>query len=132
MREGQLADTILEDGRIFLGLAEGFAEHLALADGRVLAAGRREDLETLLGPATRRIDLRGRAVLPGFNDGHQHMLLYGLEQMEVNLHPAQVRTLAELLSRLRHKAARGGPDDWVLGRRYDHFHLDIGRHPTRA
>ena len=132
MREGQLADTILEGGRIFLGLAEGFAEHLALADGRVLAAGRREDLDTLLGPATRRIDLRGRAVLPGFNDGHQHMLLYGLEQMEVNLHPAQVRTLAELLSRLRHKAAQSGPDDWVLGRRYDHFHLDIGRHPTRA
>ena len=21
--------------------------------------------------------------------------------------------------------------DWVIGRRYDHFHLDIGRHPTR-
>ena len=55
MREGQLADTILEGGRIFLGLAEGFAEHLALADGRVLAAGRREDL--VLQVAVEEIDL---------------------------------------------------------------------------
>jgi predicted amidohydrolase YtcJ len=125
-----LADTVLQGGRIFLGLTEGFAECLALAGGRVMAAGRPEDLDTLLGPSTRRIDLRGRAVLPGFNDGHQHMLLYGLEQMEVNLHPAQVRTLADLQAQLRAKAATIAPDDWILGRRYDHYHLDIGRHPT--
>jgi predicted amidohydrolase YtcJ len=125
------ADTVLQGGRIFLGLAEGFAESIALAEGRVIAAGRCADLETLIGPSTRRIDLRGRAVLPGFNDGHQHMLLYGLEQMEVNLHPAHVRSLAELQDRLRERATAAHPDEWILGRRYDHFHLDIARHPTR-
>lgn len=132
MKDGRLAETVLHDGRIFLGLAEGFADTIALAGGRVLAAGRRQDLETVIGPTTRLIDLRGRAVLPGFNDGHQHMLLYGLEKMEVNLHPAHVRTLAELQDRLRKQVTVAHPDEWILGRRYDHFHLDIGRHPTRG
>ena len=131
MKDRRLAETVLQGGRVFLGLAEGFADTIALAGGRVVAAGRRTDVETLIGPSTLCIDLRGRAVLPGFNDGHQHMLLYGLEQMEVNLHPAHVRTLAELQDRLRAQLAVAHSEEWVLGRRYDHFHLDIGRHPTR-
>ena len=33
------ADTVLLNGRIFCGLAEGFVEALAIGDGKVLAAG---------------------------------------------------------------------------------------------
>ena len=131
MTEVGKADLLISGGRIFTGLAGGFVEALAIVGDRVLAVGGHEALEVLAGPATRGIDLAGRALVPGFNDGHQHMLLYGLETGEVNLHPRWVATLEALLERLREKAAETPPGDWILGRRYDHFHLDIARHPTR-
>ena len=125
------AETILTGGPIFLGLAHGFAEALAIGNGRVLASGTRTELDGLIGPQTRVIELAGRAAVPGFNDGHQHMLLYGLEQSEVNLHPSRLRSLAALQQAIAERAAKTPKNGWILGRRYDHFHLDIARHPTR-
>lgn len=125
------ADLILSGGRIFLGREAGFAEALAIRGNEVLAAGSAEALAALAGPATRVVELAGRAAVPGFNDGHQHLLPFGMEQLEVSLHPSEVRSLDALLGRIRDKAASLPPDDWVVGRRYDHFHLDVGRHPTR-
>jgi predicted amidohydrolase YtcJ len=128
---GAKADKVLTGGRIFLGLAEGFAEALAIRGGRVVAQGTASDLEGLIGPQTELLRLDGRAVVPGFNDGHQHMLLYGLELGEVNLHPSRLGTLTELQRAIAQRAAEMPPGSWILGRRYDHFHLDTGRHPTR-
>jgi hypothetical protein len=73
-------DLVLTGGPIFLGLEAGFAEALALAGERVLAAGSAGEVEALVGPGTRVVDLRGRAAFPGINDAHQHMLLLGLER----------------------------------------------------
>jgi predicted amidohydrolase YtcJ len=129
MKEGK-ADLLLRGGPVFLGLEQGFAESLAIRGDRVLAAGSRADLEGLVGPGTLVIELNGRAALPGFNDAHQHMLLFGLELMEVALQPSEVRTLAALQARIKARAESAAPGEWVIGRRYDHFHLDIGRHPV--
>jgi len=50
----------------------------------------------------------------------------------VNLRAEEVRSLDELLRRIR-DAARAAPRGaWVLGRGYDHGELDIARHPTAA
>ena len=46
------ADRLLTGGRIFLGLADGFAEAIALRDGRVMASGSHAELEGLIGPET--------------------------------------------------------------------------------
>ncbi|MDH3476108.1 MAG: amidohydrolase, partial [Rhodospirillales bacterium] len=131
MTEGK-ADLLLRGGPVFLGLEQGFAEALAIRGERVLAMGSRADLEGLVGPGTRVVELNGRAALPGFNDAHQHMLLFGLELTEVALQPSEVRTLAALQARIKARAEAEAPGEWVIGRRYDHFHLDIGRHPTAA
>ena len=125
------AETVLTGGPIFLGLAQGFAEALAIGNGRVLASGTRAELDGLIGPHTRVIELAGRAAVPGFNDGHQQMLLYGLEQSEVNLHPSRLKSLAALQQAIAERAAQTPKNGWILGRRYDHFHLDVARHPTR-
>ena len=79
------ADLVLRGGPVFRGLAEGFCDGLAVWGERVLAAGRAADLDGLVGPDTKVIELNGRAAVPGFNDAHQHMLLYGLEQIRGGL-----------------------------------------------
>ena len=72
------ADTVLLNGRIFCGLAEGFVEALAIRDGKVLAAGPAAEIAALQGPGTKRVDLAGRLAIPGLNDAHMHLLPLGL------------------------------------------------------
>ena len=123
------ADTLLL-GRVFRGWREGWAEALAIHAGRIVACGSRRAVEALAGPGTRRIDLAGRVAIPAFNDAHQHLLPLGLGMLQVNLRAEEVRTLDELLSRIRAAAGKAPKGAWVIGRGYDHNELDVKRHPT--
>lgn len=125
------ADCMLTGGRIWRGLKLGFAEALAIGGGKVLATGSAADLAPLVGPGTRVIDLAGRLAIPGLNDAHMHLLPYGLAMAEVDLRPKAAPTLQALLDALAARAARTAPGDWVIGRGYDHFELDVERHPRR-
>jgi len=78
-------EIVLTGGRIFRGLAGGFAEAMAIADGKVAAVGAAEEIAALAGPDTRRIDLAGRVAIPAFNEAHMHLLPYGLGLSQVNL-----------------------------------------------
>ncbi len=122
------ADVILTGGRIFRGLHAGFTEALSLRDGRVLALGDAA-LDTA-GPTTRRIDLGGRVAIPAFNEAHMHLLPLGLTLRQVQLRASEVRSHAEITTRIRTTAAATPPGEWVLGWGYDHGALDQQRHPT--
>ena len=125
---------ILLEGRIWCGLkADGsaqWAEAVAIRGDRIAAVGRRTAVWAVAGPDTRRVDLGGRVAVPGFNDAHQHLLPLGLGMKHVNLRPEAVRTLDELLGRIRAAAAGAPKGAWVLARGYDHNELDVRRHPT--
>ncbi|MGF1526977.1 MAG: amidohydrolase [Candidatus Competibacterales bacterium] len=125
------ADVVLTNGRIFTGLASGITEAIAIKENRILAAGKATDIEALAGPGTRQIDLRGRAATPGINDGHQHLLPLGLALEEIDLRPPAVRTLEGLLEAVKARTVNLPPNQWITGGRYDHFALDVKRHPTR-
>jgi predicted amidohydrolase YtcJ len=124
------ADLILAGGRVFRGLTGGFAEALALRDGRVLAVGTRAEVEAASSPGARRLDLAGRVAIPAFNEAHMHLLPYGLGLAWVNLRAEEVRTLDEALSRISRAAQAAPKGAWIVGRGYDHGELDVGRHPT--
>ncbi|MBU8546783.1 MULTISPECIES: amidohydrolase [Roseomonadaceae] len=124
-------DVIFSGGRVFRGLAGGFAEALAVRDGLVLAVGSLAEV-TAAAPEARHVALEGRVAIPAFNEAHMHLLPYGLALAGVNLRAEEVRSLDEVLARIG-KAAKEAPKGaWVLGRGYDHAELDIGRHPTAA
>lgn len=124
-------DVVFTGGRVFRGLAGGFAEAVAVRDGRVLAVGSEAEVAAAA-PQARRVALEGRVAIPAFNEAHMHLLPYGLALAGVNLRAEEVRSLDEVLARIG-KAAKESPKGaWVLGRGYDHAELDIGRHPTAA
>lgn len=125
------ADTVLTNGRVFRGLREGSCEAVALWAGVVLATGSSAEMEPLIGPATRVVDLRGRLATPGLYDAHMHLLPYGLGMRDIDARPAMFRTLDGLLGKIRETAARSRPGQWILGRGYDQFELDVKRHPLR-
>jgi len=103
--------------------------HLAVGGGRVLAAGGREVLQ-LSGRGTRVVDLRGGAVLPGFNDPHAHVVYHALSGYGADL--TGCRTIAELQRRLRRVGDRLPPGAWLLGRGYSPLELEGGRPPHRS
>ena len=68
------ADTILFNGKVFTANdAQPWAQALAIFGDRVVAVGDSAAIQALAGPSTRRLDLGGRTVVPGFNDAHQHI-----------------------------------------------------------
>ena len=62
-------------GRSFPHARGGGPEALAVKDGRILAVGTRAELEkSYQGEATKRVDLAGKTLVPGFIDGHSHFM----------------------------------------------------------
>ena len=51
---------------------------LAVASGRIVAAGTDDDVLARTAANTKRIDLNGRRVIPGLNDSHLHVIRAGL------------------------------------------------------
>jgi len=123
------ADLVLRGGRVFLGRDAGFAESVAIWGGKVIAHGSDAELEGLIGEQTRVIDLRGRLAAPGLNDAHQHLLSVGLGLSEIDC--KKDTRLQDLLAKVKERAAKAKPGEWIFGRGYDHFELDAKRHPFR-
>jgi predicted amidohydrolase YtcJ len=67
-------DTILFNAKIFTAnTAQPWAEALAIRGERIIAVGDNATITAQAGPSTRRLDLGGRTVVPGFNDAHVHV-----------------------------------------------------------
>ncbi|MGE5672455.1 MAG: amidohydrolase [Mycobacterium leprae] len=105
------------------------AEAVALAGGKVIAFGRKDEVEQVAGPATRRVDLAGRTVIPGLVDAHQHILGYAksLDLLAV----AGLPSLAAMAAAVARKAAGAAPGEWVVGRGWDQDRWVEHREPTR-
>ncbi|MCH7708042.1 MAG: hypothetical protein IH884_06100, partial [Myxococcales bacterium] len=67
------ADMVLYNGKI-LTADEAFHiyEALAVRDEKFLAVGDSDRILKMAGPQTRRIDLKGKSVTPGFIETHSH------------------------------------------------------------
>jgi predicted amidohydrolase YtcJ len=112
------ADLILKRGVFYpvdpTGRVEG---SLAVRGGRIVYLGPDAGAEALRRPATRVIDLAGRAVTPGLIDAHSHLLGLGAALEQVDLRGAA--TYEEVVRRVR-EAARSLPAGaWVRGRGWD-------------
>jgi predicted amidohydrolase YtcJ len=90
---------------------------LAVRGGRIVYLGTDAGAQALRGPATRIVDLHGRAVTPGLIDAHSHLAGLGAALEEVDLRAAP--TFDEVVRRVRAAAARLPAGAWVLGRGWD-------------
>jgi predicted amidohydrolase YtcJ len=75
----QTPDIILTNGKIFTSnIKQLYVEALAIKGNRVVAVGNAQTIKRLKTPATKVIDLKGKTVVPGFNDAHYHHNPYTL------------------------------------------------------
>src|ERR1035438_3391260 len=106
-------DLVLSNGKI-ITVDDRFtiAQAVAIHDDRIVAVGTNQEMARLAGPNTRRIDLRGRAVIPGLIDNHMHLLRAAATwAREVRFDGVESRKQAIEMLRARAKAA--GPGEWI-------------------
>ena len=106
-------DLALYNGKIStLNSMQPEAKAIGIADGRIVAAGNDDEVLSKASAETRRIDLRGRRVIPGLNDSHIHVIRGGLNY-NMELRWDGVPSLADALTMLREQARRTPPPQWV-------------------
>jgi predicted amidohydrolase YtcJ len=110
----QPADLIVVNANVVtLDPSSSTAQAFAVQAGRVMAIGTTTTMERLAGPHTRRIDARGRTVIPGLIDSHIHAVRAGLSfSTEVNWIGA--KSIPEALDRLRAADSARSPGDWLI------------------
>jgi predicted amidohydrolase YtcJ len=107
------ADLILANGKIItVDSASTVAQAIAIAGDRILAVGSDATMAALSGPATRVVDLKGKAVIPGITDGHAHMDREALR----NVFPAlgRVRSIRDIQDRIAELASAKQPGEWIV------------------
>jgi predicted amidohydrolase YtcJ len=110
-------DLILTNGKI-ITVDDRFtiAQAAAISGGRFVAVGTNPEITRLAGPGTRRIDLKGRAVIPGLIDNHMHLLRAGATwKWEVRWDGIGSRKEALEILRARTKAVPRGEWVYILG-----------------
>ncbi len=104
------------------------AEAMAIAQGRILAVGSKQDIQSYINNDTRIIDAEYHTVVPGFNDAHMHPMM--VAPGSINLGYPAVVTMADLLGALSKRAQQLPAGEWLLAWNYNDKLL--GDHPTRV
>jgi predicted amidohydrolase YtcJ len=111
------------------------AEALAIDGDRIVGVGARADLEAWArSRGAEVVDLQGRALLPGFIDGHSHFPASGILDRFVHVGSPPLGAVADIeamVAALREGGDADPRSDWIVGWGYDDTMLADGRHPTR-
>ena len=112
---GAAADLVLTNAVVLtVDARRPRAEAVAVRGNRIVAVGGAAEVQALVGPKTRVLDLRGRIVVPGFDDSHAHLLGIGFARLDVDL--TGTRSYAEVVERVAAAVKSRRPGEWVRGR----------------
>jgi len=129
------ADLIVRNARVYtMEPSAPTAQAFAVRDGRILAAGSNDAIAGLAGKGTEDFNARGMTVVPGFIDCHLHpegeTLLY--EVLVGNPFDVEFVTIDSIVAKLKERAAKTPPGEWVQGFFYDDTKVKDGRPLSRA
>lgn len=128
-RGPEAADLVFRNGAVYtVDAARTWARSVAVRAGRIVHVGGDSVPGKLIGPGTEVVDLAGGMLLPGFQDGHVHLLLGGVELGECTLNT--VKTAAEVMDSIAACAA-GRPEGWLRGAGWE-LTVFPGANPSRA
>lgn len=127
----QDADIILTNGKIFTSDTSGlFVQALAIKGNKIAATGSNAAIKKMASFQTMQIDLKGKTVVPGFNDQHDHAafqhspvrLKYETtDDQDVNFEGLPKAAVLDSIAKL---LAEARPGEWIAGTIGNRIFLD--------
>ena len=127
-----MTDIVLYNGHVYtMDVPNERFQAVAISGNRIAAVGTDGDILAMADAHTRVIDLKGKCVLPGFNDSHCHLVFLGMETQKVQLRG--LRSVEACMEALRRYIADNAVPEgaWVVGTGYDQLLFDEPRQPNR-
>jgi len=120
------ADAVYYNGKV-LTVDERFSitQAFAAREGKIMATGKDAEILNLAGPNTRRLDLKGKTVIPGLIDTHSHLFDYAaanwakdVEALEPHLKEFRqseigVKSVDEAIAALKKTVAESQPGKFI-------------------
>jgi predicted amidohydrolase YtcJ len=116
--------TAFINGKIYtVNEKQPYAEAVVTEDNKIIFVGSNKDAKMFIDTSTRVIDLKGKRMLPGFNDSHLHFISGGNYLLGINLRPATskeefVKILKDYVNTRKDSSAN--VNRWITGGRWDH------------
>ncbi|NCD68777.1 amidohydrolase [Mucilaginibacter agri] len=104
------------------------ASAFVVSGGKIIAVGGADTLEKKY-MARQVVDAGGKAVYPGFIDGHAHFYEYGMSLQEVHLEGTQ--SWPEIVDSVQAFAKRN-TEGWIIGRGWDQNDWKVKEYPNKA
>ena len=125
-----LSSIAFLNGRVYTQeVGQPLARAVGVLGNRIAAVGSDDEVLAALPSRADRVDLHGRAVLPGFVDAHFHLLQYCRSRERLRLDG--VASLDAVRALVARAAGTASPGSWVLGGGWDRS-LWGGEFPTRG
>jgi predicted amidohydrolase YtcJ len=123
------ADFILYNAKVYtVDSTFSMSEAFAVKDGKIVAVGTSAEIKKLYQASTE-LDAAGKAVYPGFIDGHAHFFGYGSSIQQLDL--TNSTSWEEILKKLSSFAVTN-KEGWLIGRGWDQNDWDVKRFPDQA
>jgi predicted amidohydrolase YtcJ len=129
-KKGRIADFVLYNGKIWtVNPGQPWAEAVAIGGERILNVGTTEKIEALIDTHTRKIDLKGSFVLPGFIDSHTHFLDGGFALSSIQLR--KTKSKEEFIATVEERARKIDKGEWILNGDWDQQQFDPPEMPKK-
>ncbi|MBI4456673.1 MAG: amidohydrolase family protein [Acidobacteria bacterium] len=95
-------------------------EAMAIQDDTIIAVGSNDEISKLAGPDTKKLDLKGRTVVPGFVDSHRHTTGYRPQDFPqiqpVRVPPSLDKEVVRkgIFDAIKQEVQKKKPGDWII------------------
>jgi predicted amidohydrolase YtcJ len=112
--ESPRADAVFINGAVYtVDAARSWATAVAIRGDEIIHVGSDESASRFSGPNTKVVDLKGRMMLPAFQDAHIHAVEGGMERLAVSLH--ELDSVNEYVAAIKAYADEHPDEAWITG-----------------
>ncbi len=128
-----MMDLIFYNGKVAtMDDQDTICQAVAIEGNKIKAIGSDDEILSMKGEDTDLVDLKGRLMVPGFNDSHMHLLSYGYSLTMADLNGS--RSVEDVIERTRDFMESNPVEEgrWIRGRGWNHDYFEgEKRFPTR-
>lgn len=122
-----MIDTLFVNGKIYTMREEGESfQSLGIRNGKIAFLGNMEEVSKI--QAKKRVDLKGRMMIPGMADSHLHLYAYCQNLTFVDLSSA--KSISEMVALMKEKVKETSPGQWIKGVNFDQSKWKENRFPS--